>query len=70
VQTNRGTMPQRRQQMDSNRTAKNAQISEMILNRVAQGVAVPQAIDEVLGAGTYQRVIDELWDAFQAKAKA
>jgi hypothetical protein len=56
--------------MESNRTAKNAQISEMILNRVAQGVAVPQAIDEVLGAGTYQRVIDELWDAFQAKAKA
>lgn len=53
--------------MDSNRTAKNAQISEMILNRVAQGVAVPQAIDEVLGAGTYQRVIDELWEAANAK---
>jgi len=53
--------------MDSNRTAKNAQISEMILNRVAQGVALPQAIDEVFGAGAYKRLADEIWEAANAK---
>jgi hypothetical protein len=67
VQTNRGTTPQRRQQMDSNRTAKNALISKMLLDRVAQGVPVPQAFDEIFGAGAYKRLADEIWEAANAK---
>lgn len=49
-------------------TEKNAQISALILRRVAAGQTLQQAVDSVLGAGTYARVAGEVWEAFRAAA--
>lgn len=49
---------------------KNAIISSLILGHVATGLALRDAIDAVLGAGTYQRIADETYDALLARAAA
>jgi len=49
---------------------RNAQISLAIINHIAQGKHVTEAIDAVLGAGTADRVIGEVYDALRAKYEA
>jgi hypothetical protein len=46
---------------------KNAAISDRILNLIADGKSVPESIDSVLGEGTYKRLADDLWEAFNRK---
>lgn len=47
---------------------KQQQISHAILTRVAQGLEIKAAIDEVLGAGTSSAIIDELYERLTTKA--
>lgn len=47
---------------------KNAEISRRILNLVAAGASLPEAVDAVLGAGTFERVAAETFDALNARA--
>ena len=42
----------------------NATISKMILELVAQGLTVAQAIDAVLGAGTHEAIVTDLYADF------
>jgi len=49
---------------------KNARISQMIIEEMARGSDIRTAIDRVLGAGTWQRIADELYDAFMARNAA
>ena len=49
-------------------TAKNAAISAQILKLVSAGVPLRDAIDAVLGAGTFDRVAGDAYDALRAKA--
>lgn len=46
----------------------NALISARILALVAAGMDLPAAMDQVLGAGTYERVAGELYDALRARS--
>ena len=46
---------------------KNAKISMAILAKMAQGMTVRQAIDAVLGAGTAERVIADVWAAARVR---
>lgn len=39
-------------------------ISERICALVEAGATVPQAVDAVLGEGTFRRLADELWEEF------
>ncbi len=54
----------------TNNAAKNVQISAMIAARIAAGASTREAIDAVLGAGTYDRLASDLYDALRAKATA
>jgi predicted nucleic acid-binding Zn-ribbon protein len=47
----------------------NAAISDKILTLVSKGLSVPQAIDSVLGEGTYKRIGSEVYDELK-KAKS
>jgi hypothetical protein len=47
---------------------KTQAISAMILARVAQGETIQQAFDAVLGAGAYERLAGEVWEALQPQA--
>ena len=49
---------------------KTQAISALIISRIAQGQSVQQAFDAVIGAGAYERLAGEIWDAFQADAKS
>ncbi len=51
-------------------TEKQAQISMKILTHVANGKTVREAIDAVIGAGTTEKLIGEVYEALRAKAKA
>jgi len=44
---------------------KTATISAMILAQVEKGLTVREAIDAVLGAGTFERIAGEVWEAAQ-----
>lgn len=48
---------------------KNPAISAAIIAHVAQGKTLPEAMDAVLGAGTYAKVASEAYDALRAKAQ-
>jgi hypothetical protein len=43
---------------------KKAAISAAILNKIAAGMTVRAAVDSVLGAGTSEKLIAELYAAF------
>jgi len=45
----------------------NAKISQAILTLVASGMELRDAIDTVLGAGTFQGIASDLYDALRAK---
>ena len=47
---------------------KNAEISRRIMALVNFGIPVRTAVDTVLGAGTYDRIVGEIYDAMRAKA--
>ena len=49
---------------------KNAEISDRIIRAVEGGMTVPQAVDLVLGVGTFERFAGELYDALRAKGGA
>lgn len=46
---------------------KAAFISHLIIEEMRKGHDVRAAIDAVLGAGTWQKLADDLWEAFRAK---
>ena len=46
----------------------NAAISAAILTRTQAGIPIRLAIDEVLGAGTFQRLTDDLYNALRNRA--
>jgi hypothetical protein len=48
---------------------KNQAISAAILAKIAAGMTVQEAIDAILGAGTYERVAGEVYDALRARAR-
>lgn len=48
---------------------KNALISAMILQKIAQGMNVRQAIDAVLGAGTAEKIAGDVYDQIRARAQ-
>jgi hypothetical protein len=52
-----------------NQIRNNAAISDKILTLVSKGLSVPQAIDSVLGEGTYKRIGSEVYDELK-KAKS
>jgi len=45
----------------------NAKISKAILSEVNSGKTIQQAIDTVLGQGTYAKVAGDVYDALNAK---
>lgn len=47
----------------------NAIISARILTLVAEGFTLRAAVDEVLGAGTYDKVASDVYDALREKAR-
>lgn len=51
--------PHWREPMDA--TTKNEVIRLLILQKMADGMPAPEAIDAVCGAGTYKRLAGDLW---------
>lgn len=47
---------------------KNAKISGMIMARVQNGQTLTEAMDAVLGAGAFERIAGEVWEAMQPAA--
>lgn len=47
----------------------SATISRMIVSKVNAGMQIDQAVDAVLGAGTYKRIAGEVYHALRAKAQ-
>ena len=45
---------------------KNAAVSRMILARVEAGATLAAALDAVIGAGSYQSIASDLYDAMRA----
>ena len=45
---------------------KNAKISKRILSQVNLGKSLPEAIDLVLGKGSYVKLVDELYAELRA----
>jgi hypothetical protein len=48
--------------------SKTTEISRQILALVATGKPVDEAINEVLGAGSYEALASDLYDALRVKA--
>lgn len=46
---------------------KNQTISAMILNEIANGKTVSEAVDAILGEGTYQTLAGDIFDALNAR---
>lgn len=49
-------------------TQMNAKISAAILMNMAKGMDQKAAIDAVLGAGSYEKLVGALYDGLRAKA--
>ena len=47
---------------------KTTLISAKILNEIANGKTTKDAIDSVLGAGSFDKLAGEVWAALRAKA--
>lgn len=45
----------------------SARISERILNLVLTGSSLKNAVDQVLGAGTYDRIASEVYDSLRTQ---
>ncbi len=46
---------------------KNAVISAHIVDRMREGLTVAEAIDAVIGDGTFQRIASELYDTINTE---
>ena len=46
---------------------KDQTISAMILNEIASGKSVSEAVDSILGEGTYETVAGDIFDALNAR---
>lgn len=55
--------------VSANAIKKNTIISSLILGTIARGSTVEEAIDLVLGKGTYQQIAGEIYDALSIKGK-
>lgn len=44
---------------------KQQAISALILSQVANGKTIQEAFDAVIGAGAYERLAGEVWEALQ-----
>jgi hypothetical protein len=51
-------------------TNKNEQISLALINHIADGKHVTEAIDAVFGAGTAEAIISDVYDTLRAKYAA
>ena len=51
---------------NTNTASKNANISARILYLISQGMEIREAMDMVLGAGTFEQVVSDLYDQFNA----
>lgn len=49
---------------------KNAKISAMILARLAAGQSLAASMDAVLGAGTYEKVVSDVYDSLREEPAA
>ena len=47
---------------------KNAQITKMLASLIASGMDVKQAINTVFGAGAYEKMAGNIYDALREKA--
>lgn len=45
---------------------KNAKISQAILAKVAEGLELRDAVDAVLGAGTFEKLASEVYETLRA----
>ena len=54
-------------QHDMNQVFKNATISAKILAKMQAGMTVQQAIDAVLGEGTFMKLAGEVYDELRSK---
>lgn len=45
---------------------KNAQIAALVLSKVNAGLTLRQAFDEVMGAGAYDGLAGQVYDALRA----
>ena len=52
----------------NNRIRKNAAISDLIIREVESGKTVREAIDSVCGAGSFDRLAEELYRELRAKS--
>ena len=50
------------------RNAKNAKISAMLVALMGAGMPVRDAVDAVLGAGTYEKLAGDVYDMIRARA--
>jgi hypothetical protein len=41
-------------------------ISLAIITKINSGMTIEQAVDEVLGEGSYQKMAEDVWTAFRA----
>ena len=46
----------------------NANISALILSKIAAGMTIEAAINATFGEGAYNRIAGEIYDALRAKA--
>ena len=46
---------------------KNAKISQMIIEEMNRGADIRAAIDTVLGAGTWSRIVEETYEGLRAR---
>ena len=49
---------------NTNTASKNANISARILYLISQGMEIREAMDMVLGAGTFEQVVSDLYEHF------
>jgi hypothetical protein len=47
---------------------KTQEISRRIIEKVSEGMTVKDAINAVIGAGTFERLASDLYDDLRAKA--
>ena len=44
---------------------KNAMISKAILDKMSQGMTTREAVDQILGVGTFDRIAGDIWEALR-----
>jgi protein required for attachment to host cells len=60
---NQDAVRQSRAMKTNNNNSKNNEISKRILAKVASGMSVKDAMNAVLGAGAFEKVVGEIYDS-------